>query len=448
MSSVFTFLRRFLFTAVFLAAVVFLSGLVAGIAVLRNIEPIASALKTTNLVISYIYFDLFEDAPPRRSWWPANTPLPDDPSAIVRFDRDRAHPGLNLVTSAVPASANLVDMEGRLVHSWRLPFEEAWPDPAHLAGYRKDALFYWRRAHLFPNGDLLVIYESPDLSPHGIGLAKIDRDSRLLWKVDERAHHDVALDGKGFIYILNSEISDEEYSGLGMISPPYFKEAIVKISPDGRVVARWPIIDAFLDSPFASVMLRLGDGRNKGDYTHVNTVAYIDAQTAAKYPFVKQGQLLISLREMDLIAVLDQIEGKIVWTMEGAWHRQHEPQFLENGNMLIFDNAGHIGPGGASRVVEFEPMTGKTVWTYTGTAEDPLYTSAFGSQQRLPNGNTLITESHNGRAIEVTPDGRIVWEYRHPLRQSFDGRPYVTIVFEVLRVDPATLTFLDAPIGK
>ena len=34
--------------------------------------------------------------------------------------------------------------------------------------------------------------------------------------------------------------------------------------------------------------------------------------------------------------------------------------------------------------------------------------------QRLPNGNTLITEGTDGRLIEVTRDHEIVWEYISP----------------------------------
>jgi hypothetical protein len=35
----------------------------------------------------------------------------------------------------------------------------------------------------------------------------------------------------------------------------------------------------------------------------------------------------------------------------------------------------------------------------------------MGKHQRLPNGNVLIAESGQGRAFEVTPEGKIVWEY-------------------------------------
>jgi hypothetical protein len=37
----------------------------------------------------------------------------------------------------------------------------------------------------------------------------------------------------------------------------------------------------------------------------------------------------------------------------------------------------------------------------------------MGRHQWLPNGNLLITESMQGRAFEVDPEGQLVWEYFH-----------------------------------
>ena len=37
-----------------------------------------------------------------------------------------------------------------------------------------------------------------------------------------------------------------------------------------------------------------------------------------------------------------------------------------------------------------------------------------GSAQRLPNGNTLITESDRGYVFEVSPDHDIVWRFANP----------------------------------
>jgi len=43
-----------------------------------------------------------------------------------------------------------------------------------------------------------------------------------------------------------------------------------------------------------------------------------------------------------------------------------------------------------------------------------LYSKHISSAQRLPNGNTLITEGACGRILEVTPAHEIVWEYVSP----------------------------------
>jgi hypothetical protein len=43
-----------------------------------------------------------------------------------------------------------------------------------------------------------------------------------------------------------------------------------------------------------------------------------------------------------------------------------------------------------------------------------IYSAFVSSAQRLPNGNTLITEGNGGRIIEVTPKQEIVWEYISP----------------------------------
>jgi hypothetical protein len=56
-----------------------------------------------------------------------------------------------------------------------------------------------------------------------------------------------------------------------------------------------------------------------------------------------------------------------------------------------------------------------------------------GAARRLQNGNTLITESDNGRAFEVTEDGSIVWEFVNPERAGDEGQ-YVATLFEMVRV--------------
>ncbi|MGN1039015.1 MAG: thioredoxin, partial [Mailhella sp.] len=91
-----------------------------------------------------------------------------------------------------------------------------------------------------------------------------------------------------------------------------------------------------------------------------------------------------------------------------------------------------------TRVLEFDPTTLKIVWQYTPHEAGfvvPLDASRFyspfiSSAQRLPNGNTLITEGSDGRLIEVTADHEIVWEFINPYK---DGRN-MNMVYRSYRV--------------
>lgn len=69
-------------------------------------------------------------------------------------------------------------------------------------------------------------------------------------------------------------------------------------------------------------------------------------------------------------------------------------------------------------MIEFNPVTKQIVWDYTAEkSHQPswAFRSAFvSSARRLPNGNTLIDEGTEGRLFQVTPAGKIVWEYLTP----------------------------------
>jgi hypothetical protein len=54
-------------------------------------------------------------------------------------------------------------------------------------------------------------------------------------------------------------------------------------------------------------------------------------------------------------------------------------------------------------------------WTYTASPTSNFYTSEVGGAQRLPNGNTLITEGIKGNLFEVTSTGEMVWRYINPV---------------------------------
>ena len=80
------------------------------------------------------------------------------------------------------------------------------------------------------------------------------------------------------------------------------------------------------------------------------------------------------------------------------------------------------------------------VWTYQSSPATNFYSAEISGAQRLPNGNTLITESDGGRLFEVTRRGEIVWNFVNPVRgQRGDGQIVIPIVSWAERIDPNKL---------
>ena len=138
----------------------------------------------------------------------------------------------------------------------------------------------------------------------------------------------------------------------------------------------------------------------------------------------KPGNILLAARNMSTIFIIDRQTGEVVWQYSGDYKGGlsgvHEPQMIQPGlpgagNILIFDN-GRKKHVGQSFVLEIEPVNRGLVWKYDVGAT--FFSRIAGSQQRLPNGNTLISEDDQGRVFEVTPKGEIVWEYLGHHRSS------------------------------
>jgi hypothetical protein len=146
------------------------------------------------------------------------------------------------------------------------------------------------------------------------------------------------------------------------------------------------------------------------DILHTNSIEIIDQNIDG---FCKKGDWLVSIREIDLIGTIDPETQSFVWTWgPGFLDKQHSPSLLANGNVLIFDN----GPNrGFTRVIEFNPLSREFEWQYTSDPPKEFFSPTQGFSQRLPNGNTLITESLEGRAFEVTKEGEIVWAFYTPM---------------------------------
>jgi hypothetical protein len=368
-------------------------------------------------------------------------------TGVTRHVPERAAAGLTFYTSGHVNGAFLIDMDGTVVHQWSLPYSEFWDETAEARTPRPDSWTYFRHAVLLPNGDVIANYECGGITPYGCGLVKLDKDSNVIWKYLRHAHHDVELAPDGRVLTLTHWIEGDPIDlAPDDSSPPYLIDAVAVLSPDGEELQHIDLVEAFRDTSFATI-LKEAPVTGQGDLMHTNAVEYIATARPEWPPEFKPNSVLISLREVSLLAVLDLESEKITWATRGPWIRQHDPDLLDNGHLLLFDNLGHLGPGGRSRILELDPQTLGIVWSFSGSPAEPFDSEVRGEQERLGNGNTLITDSEAGRLLEVTAEGEVVWEFLNPGRAAEGTR--VAVVASGARFDPAELTFLEgrAPIA-
>lgn len=366
-------------------------------------------------------------------------------TGIGRYEPDKAYNGYTVYTPVAPGKPiRLIDMQGNTLHEWRLPLEEltgARDDGLDLAPGERITIAYPR---VLPNGDLLLVLGAPPIyTPWGLGIVKLDKDSNLVWKYMKQAHHDLDIGADGQIYAMLHTVIKEPWPGLDRIKTPFIDDQVVVLDSTGKEITQVSVLEAIQNSPWQALLQYARPDRPKGDLLHTNSITYLDAEMAAHLSGAEEGDVLLSLRQIGVIVVLDIDNGTIKWALKGPWHAQHDPDLLNNGNILIFDNRGDIKNGGGSRIVEFDPDTMEIFWEYPGNSGERLYTSIYGSQQRLPNGNTLVSESNNGRILEVTPENAVVWEYRVPERYINNrGQEIATVVF-AHRFAPDELDFLS-----
>jgi hypothetical protein len=389
------------------------------------------------------WYQLKHTAPPAKEERPT--------VSVGRIDKpDKTFDGFTLCLFGLNCRAVLVNMRGEMVHEWHKPFSSIWPDPPHLRGPIDDDGVSFYGGQAYPNGDLLVVMEGPpDIKNPavGFGLAKLDKDSHILWSYPANCHHDLDIGEDGTIYALSSAMLHRLPEGAPKYIPtPCMVDFVEIISLDGKRLKRISLLDAFKDSPYAALLCPLlrprfggipppGTARSavlddllRRDVFHANTVKVLSRKLAPKFPMFKAGQLLISARHMHTIAVLDPDSEKVVWAARGPWGAQHDPTFLDNGHLLIFDN---LGSPWTSRVLEYDPRTQALPWSYPDENDTPFSCLLRGACQRLPNGNTLIVNTNAGEMFEVTAHHEVVWscssgaELWHARRYTADQLPFL-----------------------
>lgn len=361
---------------------------------------------------------------------------------VLRYDSARTQPGYTLYTLVPEMSAYLINTNGVVVHKWDMP--QVAPDNSihTFFGMMKPHI---DAAEMLPNGDLLIVYAQPGIGEYGSTLARLDLNGNLIWKFSGGAHHAVTHANSKIYTItgrLRSSIPHHPIKSLSHLQ--YLDDSLTVLDEEGHELESHSIVEMLINSG-NKAWLDLVPFNPHGDPVHANDIEAITKDNYQFIPGAKPGDVLLSLRHLDAIVLADLTQNKITWMLRGTFRQQHDVDLLPNGHIMLFDNEGNVMKStGKSRSIEIDPKTGGIVWEYDGTEMDPMYSENRGSQQRLSNGNTLISEANAGRLIQVTPDGDVVWEYTHPLRSMEGNKPIIaSFGLDVLHYDPSEVKFLN-----
>ena len=374
----------------------------------------------------------------------------EDDGQTFRTDPD----ALTFITAYRPGgfSLFLVDATGARRYEWHIPKaaleqlqrNDPWPLPA---GY--NAIM---GAYLYANGDVVF-------NMNFKALVRIDRCSRLLWYLNRNTHHSIFVDDEGFIWVPGRRLVEQARESLPKVKPPFWDDLVLKVSPDGQVVQEFSVLEALFKGGYEGLVLGGTQDRpttTSDDPLHLNDVEVLSAAFASHNAFAEAGDILVSLRTIDTIAVVDKKSHAVKYAIAGNVLRQHDPDALDNGHILVFNNRTARGQHnearyltepqafGYSRVVEFDPQTRKVVWRFSGTKKQPFYTSIQGAQQALDNGDVLIVEAEGGRVFEVNrKTHEIVWQFRNKIGKTAKGM-LLGRVTGAERYHAGDLSFLDA----
>ena len=391
------------------------------------------------------------------------------PTGVTLYKPDKAWNGYTIPSLRDSAtslneyskSAPLLDMNGNIVHKWYAP---------------KGFCFAHMPIKMLPGGYIMAaIYPDNSNRCFRNDLIQLDWDSNVVWRIKGiNQHHDFERSGNPCGYYSPGIPGPDVKNGTTlvnsweMVKKPKITDKLIwntvikELDWEGKVIWSWSVADHWDEFEFTEET-KNAYYRNPGyheDFRAAIATYCNNVNTVGPNKWYDNGDerfnpenVITDIRALNCSFIISKKTGKIVWKL-GPYFTQNEklrkigqiigqhhvhviPKGLPGeGNILLFDNGGMAGwgapnPGSIdglynaqryySRVIELDPVNMKIVWEYSapklGYNEhhwSRFFSPFVSSSQRLPNGNTLITEGHTGCVFEVTRDYEKVWEWVNP----------------------------------
>ena len=383
----------------------------------------------------------------------------EGPTGVIRYDRETAMAGYTLIAPAGVENVYLIDNTGWIVKEWKLPgggHTELLENGDILrlgAATSPDNFVNWGGTagqinQYFPNGTLRWSYTNVDVDSVLHHTFHQKGDGNSLVAVWER-HSDTEALAKGriqdaYLYPLFNAAGNPSRCARNTYCGGLWADSVIELDGQGRETGwkwdGWTLMENSVSADRLDINYHIPEraisNRSTADYMHVNGIDYDPTHEL----------LLLTSRSFGEIYLIDfhtqQIVGR--WGNPFATKTGPEPKWMNDGatqlwgphganfvassasavRVLVFDNGWMRPEDRRSRVLEIEFKKNaqgrwmpepNVAWQYQTSAQQSLLTDFQGYGQRLPNGNTLIASSAMQHVIEVTPAGKVAWEFISPV---------------------------------
>ncbi len=354
---------------------------------------------------------------------PATRPInPQEPmTAVTVRNAERMQPGLTFMSSifsdqSTNIAARLIAEDGTVINQWDVFYTQLYPDrkyanpdAARIDAPATDWNVFLHGIVALPDGSIIFNFDG------GQTLVRMDRCGDVMWKIDQNYHHSVDLTERDTVWSPDGNWA-------------------VEVGIDGQEIRRIDLLHMIREHNDLLGTLEVQHPDIEDRY-HLNDLEELPSAIADAFPLFEAGDVVLSMRENNLILVFDPDTQEVKWWQNGPWHRQHDPDFLPDGRIGIFDNRMFHD---WSRILIIDPVTREIETVYKADPPEAFYTEIRGKQQFLDNGNVLITEAERGRVFEVAPDGEIVWEFINMFDPNYAG-----VISKAIRYDPTYFAVSD-----
>lgn len=337
---------------------------------------------------------------------------------VTRLSAEQAAAGLTLVTGFFDGGneLRLIRLDGSPVRRWPVRYLDIFEDDSFVKPDNMRPRSNWHvdihGAMALPDGSVVFNFDYR-------GTVKLDRCGKVLWRVRSMTHHSIDRSQDGSFWIPGRRYIEGGSSYLP-IRVAHLEDTILKVSPEGEILREISVPELMLKNGQAAALLAYGINQITApqdglELLHVNDIEELDPGVADRFPRFAAGDLVLSLRDLNLLMVVDPNSETVKWRRIGPWVRQHDPDFQADGTISLFNNNsdntadGHVL--GGSNILKIDPEAEDPTILYGATAEQNIYTNTRGNHQILDNGNILITQFEAGRIVEVNQASEIVWEF-------------------------------------